>query len=281
MLLDFVILLNTSRLEDKQRTAYALVVYIADENNRTQITLNREQLFDNSDSDDEDDDDESLDEEEGVGEEGGESPNGGHSPNGDVSRNGTPPKRGRLSLRQRRTKSHFSRDVFIHSKDVEILEEVGRGSFGIVYKGAWHDTVVCVKHLTGAGNVENEDEFFKEFAKEAQLMSNLRHPNIVMFMGVIIESDFVGLVTEFCFEGNISDLLINDNPDDDEKDINESVVLSMIIDVCRGMSFLHLHNPPIIHKDLKGQNILVTDNWHCKVADFGMSNVQQNAGLRR
>ena len=56
-------------------------------------------------------------------------------------------------------------------------------------------------------------------------MSNLRHPNIVMFMGVIIESDFIGLVTEFCFEGNISDVLLNE-----DKELSENVIMSMIID---------------------------------------------------
>jgi hypothetical protein len=272
VMIDAVILLNTSRLEDKHRTSYALVVFIADENNRTQITLNREELFDNSDSDSEEEEEEEEEDEEEEKGKGEGNKDDKSSPN-----NGSPPK-GRLSIKGRRTirKTHFSRDVFIHSIDVEILQEVGRGSFGIVYRGAWHDTVVCVKHLIGAGNVQNEDEFFKQFAKEAQLMSNLRHPNIVMFMGVIIESDFVGLVTEFCFEGNVSDLLI-----DEETAISESVVMRMIIDVCRGMSFLHLHKPPIIHKDLKGQNILVTDNWHCKVADFGMSKVLVGNGIRR
>ena len=49
----------------------------------------------------------------------------------------------------------------------------------------------------------------------------------------------------------------------------------MIMDTCRGMSFLHLHKPPIVHRDLKGQNILVDDNWHCKVADFGLSQLEK------
>ena len=130
-----------------------------------------------------------------------------------LSGSSSPPSRGSLKMsrkpvRKRQAKSGFSRDVFIHSSDVEIVEEVGRGSFGVVYKSVWHDTVVCIKHLTAATNLANEESFFKQFSAEAKIMSNLRHPNIVMFMGVTIEADFVGLVTEFCFEGNVSDVLV-------------------------------------------------------------------------
>jgi len=108
ILFDVVMLFNVLSLEEKQRTAYATVVFIAEENNMSQIALHREGLFGDSDVDDDS---------------GGE----------------------RGDSRRTKLHSHFSRDVFIHSWDVEILEEVGRGSFGIVYKGTWHDTVICVK----------------------------------------------------------------------------------------------------------------------------------------
>ena len=131
-----------------------------------------------------------------------------------------------------------------------------------------------VSHLVRG--ISNSSQFFKEFSQEARLMSNLRHPNIVMFMGVIIEADFVGLVTEFCFEGNVSDVIVNP---DNEANLQAHVISRMITDTCRGMNFLHLHTPPIIHRDLKGSNILVDDNWHCKVADFGLSQLQNNKQL--
>ena len=62
-------------------------------------------------------------------------------------------------------------------------------------------------------------------------MSNLRHPNIVMFMGVIIESDFIGLVTEFCHEGNVNEVLTD--PANDSF-LGTHVISRMIIDTCRG-----------------------------------------------
>jgi Janus kinase 2 len=129
--------------------------------------------------------------------------------------------------------------------------------------------------LTDAtSNEELEAKFFHEFAIEAKLMSNLRHPNIVMFMGVIIESDFIGLVTEYCAEGNVNSVLMDAA---NEQALGVHIISRMLVDTCRGMSFLHLHNPPIIHKDLKGQNILVDDNWHCKVADFGLYVAREKA----
>ena len=107
-------------------------------------------------------------------------------------------------------------------------------------------------------------------------MSYLRHPNIVMFMGVIIEANFVGLVTEYCFEGNVSDVI--GNPENKDN-LQAHIINRMILDTCRGMNFLHLHTPPIIHRDLKGSNILVDDNWHCKVADFGLSQIRKEDRL--
>ena len=145
-----------------------------------------------------------------------------------------------------------------------------------MYKATWHDTVVCVKQIFDDRSdtmtaVKDEKLFFKEFGSEAKLMSTLRHPNIVMFMGVIIESDFVGLVTEFCVEGNVTDVLMSGTGSDA---ISAGIKLRMMMDTARGMSFLHFHRPAIIHRDLKSANILVDDNLHCKVSDFGLSGLR-------
>ena len=70
------------------------------------------------------------------------------------------------AVKRKQKASGFSKDVFIHSDDVEIVEEVGRGSFGVVYRAVWHDTVVCVKHLIEAANISDEEAFFREFSQE-------------------------------------------------------------------------------------------------------------------
>ena len=65
--------------------------------------------------------------------------------------------RSNKEIKRMQRASGFSRDVFIHSDEVDIIEETGRGSFGVVYRAVWHDTVVCVKHLTEAAKIAEEE----------------------------------------------------------------------------------------------------------------------------
>ena len=114
----------------------------------------------------------------------------------------------------------------------------------------------------------------RDFHSEVVLMRTLRHPNIVLFMGLVM--DPVCLVTEYCHNGNLFDLL-HDTIDDDEDSENYAVKIPwprrirIALDVARGMNFLHTSTPVIIHRDLKSLNILVDEKWTAKVSDFGLS----------
>lgn len=130
----------------------------------------------------------------------------------------------------------------------------------------------------------------RDFHSEVVLMRALRHPNIVIFMGLVM--DPVCLVTEYCHNGNLFDLL-HDTVDDDENSENYAVKIPwqrrvrIALDVARGMNFLHTSTPVIIHRDLKwvlgvgvthrSLNILVDEKWTAKVSDFGLSRFKSAA----
>jgi hypothetical protein len=107
----------------------------------------------------------------------------------------------------------------------------------------------------------------EEFIVEMRQLSKLRHPCITTVMGAVIDrGEEPMLVMEFMQLGSLYDLLHNDS-----MLIEGEVVLPILRDVAQGLRFLHSYDPPVIHGDLKAQNILVDSKLRSKVADFGLS----------
>jgi len=98
------------------------------------------------------------------------------------------------------------------------------------------------------------------------MLSSLRHPNIVVFYGACTSQPSLCIITEWIPKGSLKNLL-----EDPMIEIDYNNVISFAIDIARGLQFLHAHDPPIIHRDLKSENLLVTNNWRIKVTDFGLS----------
>ena len=114
------------------------------------------------------------------------------------------------------------------------------------------------------------DEYAKlkrEFIIEMRQLSKLRHPCITTVMGAVIDrGEEPMLVMEFMQLGSLYDLLHNES-----MLIEGEVILPILRDIVQGLRFLHSHEPPVIHGDLKTPNILVDSKLHAKVADFGLS----------
>jgi len=102
--------------------------------------------------------------------------------------------------------------------------------------------------------------------EEAALMVNLRHPNIVAFMGACLQEPDLFIVTEYMPRGNLSAVL-----EDKDFTIEHEHIRKFALDTCVGMNYLHSCN--VIHRDLKTHNLLVDSNWNVKVSDFGLSRV--------
>jgi serine/threonine protein kinase len=144
--------------------------------------------------------------------------------------------------------------------------EIGDGGFGTVYKGYLVDgRVVAVKRL-----YNNSYRRVEQFVNEAAILARLRHPNLVMFYGCTSkESRELLLVYEFVQNGTVADHLHGHRAQ--ERALPWPLRLNIAIESAAALTYLHAIEPPIVHRDVKTNNILLDTDFHVKVADFGLS----------
>ena len=121
--------------------------------------------------------------------------------------------------------------------------------------------------LLDAGNVGVQDMASK-YVQECQLMSDLRHPNITLFLGVcFLPNCPLPVLLMERLDGSLDELL--------ETLPNVPLVLkrSLFEDVAKGLLYLHKHEPQIVHRDLTAKNVLLTSSLVAKITDFGNSRI--------
>ncbi|KAL6575085.1 hypothetical protein OROMI_012370 [Orobanche minor] len=146
--------------------------------------------------------------------------------------------------------------------------ELGRGGFGVVYKGALDDgTEIAVKRMeSGIISSKALDEFQSEIA----VLSKVRHRHLVSLLGYSIEGNERILVYEYMPQGALSRHLFHWRKLHLEP-LSWKRRLNIALDVARGMEYLHsLAHQSFIHRDLKSSNILLGDDFRAKVSDFGL-----------
>ncbi|KAG6336216.1 hypothetical protein ID866_2867 [Astraeus odoratus] len=138
-----------------------------------------------------------------------------------------------------------------------------RGSTARVYPGTLlrDGTKVAIKAFC-AGPPEDIDNL-KRILREVHLWSNLRHPNIVRMLGISTDFDStISIISDWMGMGNAHTYV--QNTDNDPR--------PLLMDIASGLHYLHSHiKGPIFHGDLKGPNVLVSDDRHALLADFGYS----------
>uniref|UniRef100_A0A7N0V4V1 Protein kinase domain-containing protein n=2 Tax=Kalanchoe fedtschenkoi TaxID=63787 RepID=A0A7N0V4V1_KALFE len=146
--------------------------------------------------------------------------------------------------------------------------ELGRGGFGVVYKGELDDgTQIAVKRME-SGVISNKalDEFHSEIA----VLSKVRHRHLVSLLGYSVEGNERILVYEYMPQGALSRHLFHWKSMKLEP-LSWKRRLNIGLDVARGMEYLHtLAHQSFIHRDLKSSNILLGDDFRAKVSDFGL-----------
>ncbi|KAL6609952.1 hypothetical protein ACP70R_039921 [Stipagrostis hirtigluma subsp. patula] len=153
---------------------------------------------------------------------------------------------------------------------------VGRGGFGAVYRGVLADgSVVAVKKMLDP-DVEGGDE---EFTNEVEIISHLRHRNLVPLRGCCIADDDVEegkqrfLVYDFMPNGALEDFIFRGRGAAATRPpLTWAQRRSIILDVARGLEYLHYGvKPAIYHRDIKATNILLDGEMRARVADFGLA----------
>ncbi|KAF4674347.1 protein kinase kinase kinase [Perkinsus chesapeaki] len=161
-------------------------------------------------------------------------------------------------------------------------EKVGSGITADVYRGSWRGTDVAIKKINWDPRAFESTE--AAFHRELMIMAKCRHPNLVLFMGAATKTAPLMMVCEFCEGGTIFDLAHNKR----DVDISWRQRMKMLLDIAKGMNYLHTCDPPIvrelIHRDLKSLNLLLVERVEdefdtpiVKVADFGLSKLKASA----
>ncbi|XP_031284375.1 serine/threonine-protein kinase-like protein CCR1 [Pistacia vera] len=144
------------------------------------------------------------------------------------------------------------------------FNELGRGSYGFVYKAVLADgRQVAVKRANAATIIHSN---IREFEMELEILCSIRHSNIVNLLGYCLEMGERLLVYEFMPHGTLHDHLHGGlSP------LNWSLRLKISMQAAKGLEYLHKEAvPPIVHRDVKTLNILLDSDWGARIADFGL-----------
>lgn len=157
-------------------------------------------------------------------------------------------------------------EIYAATKNFSPSFRIGQGGFGTVYKVKLRDgSTVAVKR---AKKSLHDDRQGAEFMSEIKTLAQVTHLSLVKYYGYLVHNDEKLLVVEYVPNGNLRDHL----DCKDGKTLDMATRLDIATDVAHAITYLHMYTqPPIIHRDIKSSNILLTDNFRAKVADFGFA----------
>jgi len=164
--------------------------------------------------------------------------------------------------------------------DLEYGPVLGKGGSAAVYRGLWRMADVTIKEIDWEESKLTVQRS-KEFKRELDILVQLRHPNLVLFMGAFTQSRPLRFICELCAGGALYSLL------HEKKDYHISWRQKgkMCLDTIKGLYFLHTNKPQIIHRDMKSLNLLLSfplvepeDKPIVKITDFGIAKAMDLGG---
>ncbi|KAL6076244.1 Protein kinase domain-containing protein [Balamuthia mandrillaris] len=152
----------------------------------------------------------------------------------------------------------------IRYDDLEMIEFLGGGAGGEVWKAVYQDSVVAVKKLK-KGLVDSPRDL-ADFCSEMKILSSLRHENVVSFYGACINPPHICIISEYLQRKNLRSVLL-----DQRLELSLPLRMGMMIDMCKALRFVHSNR--IIHRDLKPENLMIGAHFNLKVGDFGSGTI--------
>eukprot|EP00258_Populus_trichocarpa_P031944 XP_024447963.1 probable LRR receptor-like serine/threonine-protein kinase At1g29720 isoform X5 [Populus trichocarpa] len=150
--------------------------------------------------------------------------------------------------------------------------KIGEGGFGSVYKGELADgTIIAVKQLSPKSRQGN-----REFVNEIGMISCLQHPNLVRLYGCCIEGDQLLLVYEYMENNSLSRALFGAGSETSALMLDWPTRYKICVGIARGLAFLHEGSAiRIVHRDIKGTNVLLDKDLNAKISDFGLAKLNE------
>ena len=158
-----------------------------------------------------------------------------------------------------------------HFPDLEILELVGRGGMGVVYKARQKrlDRLVALKILSP--KIGQDPAFAERFAREARAMAMLSHPHVVAVYDFGQTEGLYYFLMEFVDGVNLRQLL-------DTGKLSPEEALAIVPQICEALQYAHDHG--VVHRDIKPENMLLDKKGRVKIADFGIAKLVGKRGDR-
>ena len=167
--------------------------------------------------------------------------------------------------------------------NVEVLEDkmLGEGAYGIVKIGRYYGLLCAVKKLkpsmfpAGMQQLDQQTELIlQSFYNECEKMSKIRHPNIVQLLGVYSDShNRLPVIVMELMNESLSRLLHR------TKTLPFHVEVNIVHDIAQALAYLHSFKPPIVHRDISSNNILLNDSCRAKLTDLGVAKVAKGSFL--
>ena len=145
----------------------------------------------------------------------------------------------------------------------EIIQEIGRGAFSIVYKvkSKENNNIYCLKKISTNKTKDKENEI--------KILSNLSHPNLIKCFYSFSNDENIYIIMDFCEFGDLFSLL--QSVKKKKVFVNEDIIWNIAIQVLVGLNYLH--SKKIIHRDIKLLNLFMTKEKKIKIGDMGMSTI--------
>ncbi|MFM2166116.1 MAG: Serine/threonine-protein kinase PknB, partial [Verrucomicrobiota bacterium] len=160
-------------------------------------------------------------------------------------------------------------ELTVHFPDLEVLELIGAGGMGAVYKARQPklDRLVALKVLSS--DLAGDPAFAERFDREARLLARLNHPNIVTVFDSGVAGPFAYLLMEFVDGVNLRQAMKAGR-------FTPPEALALVQDICAALKFAHEQG--ILHRDIKPENILIDSRGQVKIADFGIAKLTGEEG---
>ena len=165
-------------------------------------------------------------------------------------------------------------------------KELGRGAYGKVYEVKYCETICAAKEIHSiliedVGETERRLTI-ESFLRECRQCSMLRHPNVIQFLGVYYQTG-AGVSNRMRLPVMVMEMMADSLTSfvDKHEKIPVHIKYSIVYDVSLGLCYLHNHDPPIVHRDLSPNNVLLTAHHVAKISDLGVAKVIKAADSRK